>query len=190
MNEVGTALRELYSAEEELADEYVKVGERLAAEHDVWYEVSFHDHVHMALLIDDGEFVGTVDRCDLATAVDYRAPHAKTRRSTDGRSTPPPVADALTATDRTSRRRLAVTAVDGALLGLLCLKASGSGFCSDEDVARQPQPHEQRDGAVVVAEPTRDSVARASRAQYDRGMPSTRWPRYARMRLFEIGATE
>jgi hypothetical protein len=35
---VGMALKELYEAEEELADEFVKVGERLAAEHDVWYE--------------------------------------------------------------------------------------------------------------------------------------------------------
>jgi hypothetical protein len=32
------ALKELYRAEEELADEYVRVGERLAAEHDVWYD--------------------------------------------------------------------------------------------------------------------------------------------------------
>jgi hypothetical protein len=38
MNKVGMALKELYRAEEELADEYVTVGERLAAEHDVWYD--------------------------------------------------------------------------------------------------------------------------------------------------------
>jgi len=38
MNKVGMALKELYRAEEELADEFVKVGERLAAEHDVWYD--------------------------------------------------------------------------------------------------------------------------------------------------------
>jgi hypothetical protein len=38
MNKIGLALRELHRAEEELADEYVKVGERLAAEHDVWYD--------------------------------------------------------------------------------------------------------------------------------------------------------
>jgi hypothetical protein len=37
MNKIGLALRELYRAEEELADEYVKVGERLAAEHQIWY---------------------------------------------------------------------------------------------------------------------------------------------------------
>lgn len=38
MNAVALALEELRRAEEELADEYTKVGERLAAEHDVWYE--------------------------------------------------------------------------------------------------------------------------------------------------------
>jgi hypothetical protein len=38
MNKIGLALKELYRAEEELADEFTKVGERLAAEHDVWYD--------------------------------------------------------------------------------------------------------------------------------------------------------
>ena len=38
MNKVGLALKELYRAEEELADEYVKVGERLGSEHEVWYQ--------------------------------------------------------------------------------------------------------------------------------------------------------
>ena len=38
MNKIGLALRELYRAEEELADEYVKAGERLAAEHELWYD--------------------------------------------------------------------------------------------------------------------------------------------------------
>jgi hypothetical protein len=37
MNKIGLALRELYRAEEDLADEYVKVGERLATEHEVYY---------------------------------------------------------------------------------------------------------------------------------------------------------
>ena len=34
----------------------------------------------------------------------------------------------------TSSRRLAVVDDDHRLLGLLCLKRSGSGFCSDDDV--------------------------------------------------------
>ena len=47
MNKIGMALKELYEAEEELADEYVKVGERLAAEHDVWYDCkSFAERCH------------------------------------------------------------------------------------------------------------------------------------------------
>jgi hypothetical protein len=37
MNRIGAALRELHRAEEELADEFVKVGERLGAEHEIWY---------------------------------------------------------------------------------------------------------------------------------------------------------
>jgi hypothetical protein len=48
MNKIGTALKELYRAEEDLADEYVKVGERLAAEHDVWYDCKrFAAQCHM-----------------------------------------------------------------------------------------------------------------------------------------------
>ena len=34
----------------------------------------------------------------------------------------------------TGRRRAAVTGADGRLLGLLCLKVSRTGFCSDQDV--------------------------------------------------------
>jgi hypothetical protein len=37
VNKIGLAFRELYRAEEDLADEYVKVGERLASEHEIYY---------------------------------------------------------------------------------------------------------------------------------------------------------
>jgi hypothetical protein len=36
---------------------------------------------------------------------------------------------------RNRLRRIAVVDEHGALLGLLCLKRSGTGFCSDDDVA-------------------------------------------------------
>jgi hypothetical protein len=39
VNKVGMALRRLYDAEEELADEYVKVGERLASDHEIYHGV-------------------------------------------------------------------------------------------------------------------------------------------------------
>jgi len=42
---------------------------------------------------------------------------------------------------RTGRRRLAVVDGEGRLVGLLCLKASGSGFCSNEDVASRKRSH-------------------------------------------------
>jgi hypothetical protein len=48
VNKIGLALKELYRAEEELADEFVKTGERLAAEHDVWYECKrFAEQCHL-----------------------------------------------------------------------------------------------------------------------------------------------
>jgi hypothetical protein len=37
---------------------------------------------------------------------------------------------------------------------------------------------------------TANGPTKASRAQYERGRPSTWWPRYARTRLFDTGATE
>jgi hypothetical protein len=44
------------------------------------------------------------------------------------------VAEVHRAMIATGRRRAAVTSPDGRLLGLLCLKASRAGFCSDQDV--------------------------------------------------------
>ena len=45
-----------------------------------------------------------------------------------------PLGEVLTAMRQINRRRLAVVDAEGMLLGLLALKASGTGFCSDVDV--------------------------------------------------------
>jgi hypothetical protein len=37
VNTIALALKELYESEEALADAYVKLGERLASEHELWY---------------------------------------------------------------------------------------------------------------------------------------------------------
>jgi hypothetical protein len=37
MTKIGMALEDLYRAEEALADAYIRAGERLAAEHELWY---------------------------------------------------------------------------------------------------------------------------------------------------------
>jgi hypothetical protein len=65
MNAIALALNELRRAEEELADEYTKVGERLAVEHDVWYECkrfAQQCHLHVETL---GRLAGKYD-ADLA----------------------------------------------------------------------------------------------------------------------------
>jgi CBS domain-containing protein len=93
------------------------------------------DHVHMALLVDDGEIVAALERDDLIGSGD--ATPARNIATLDGRTIPDDatLADAYALLRQTGRRRLAVTTDESVLVGLLCLKASGRGFCSDEDVA-------------------------------------------------------
>ena len=96
------------------------------------------EHVHMALLVDRGRLIGTVERGDLTSAAsgDQRASSvAKLEGRTAGPGALLPAA--FDAMKRQERRRLAVTDDDSMLLGLLCLKASGRGFCSDSDVRRR-----------------------------------------------------
>jgi hypothetical protein len=45
------------------------------------------------------------------------------------------LAEARRLLDAGRRRRLAVVDDDGVLIGLLCLKRSGRGFCADSDIA-------------------------------------------------------
>jgi CBS domain-containing protein len=91
---------------------------------------------HAAVLVDHSVLVGVVERRDLKTKLDDGAA-ARTIATLDGRTVDPSASadDALEAMRRNGRRRLAVVSGGGQLLGLLCLKASGLGFCSDADVA-------------------------------------------------------
>jgi CBS domain-containing protein len=93
------------------------------------------DHIHMALLVRNDELVGAVERADLSGVVSDATP-AREIAALVGRTIGPDAAlsVAITAMKRSGRRRLAVTTEDGRLLGLLCLKASGRGFCSDADL--------------------------------------------------------
>ena len=100
------------------------------------------DHVHAALIVTDGVLIAVIDRvdlgpeaCDQDLAVDLG--------SLSGRVVGPdtPLAQAWLSMLRTGRRRLAVASADGSYRGLLCLKRSGAGFCSDQDVrARSADP--------------------------------------------------
>lgn len=113
--------------------------------------------LHLLLLVHDGRLVGTLDRDDLATSVDPGT-GALASASLDGRTGAPAErhrADMVAS----GVRRLAVIDGDLRLLGLLCLKASGSGFCTDEGVdgmrrGRNRRPNHSESGG---AGPTTDS---------------------------------
>jgi CBS-domain-containing membrane protein len=95
------------------------------------------DHVHMALLVDNGRLVGAVERADLRELPDELP--ARLAGSLEGRVVSPdtPAHSALLAMREAGRRRLAAVDPDGRLLGLLCLKAAGNGFCSDGGIANR-----------------------------------------------------
>jgi CBS domain-containing protein len=94
------------------------------------------DHVHMVLLL-DGEFLaGTIVRSDIA------GQHARHQRAVlasrlHGRvfTAGTPLAEAIAVLRQHHQRRRAVINDRGELVGLLCLKRSSRGFCSDVDVA-------------------------------------------------------
>ncbi|TCK26236.1 CBS domain-containing protein [Pseudonocardia endophytica] len=93
------------------------------------------DHVHALLVVADGVLVAVVERDDLAGAP---AGHpAWPLGRLDGR-TVSAGADLRSVTRdmaERGRRRFAVVAEEGRLVGLLCRKRSGRGFCDDDGVA-------------------------------------------------------
>ena len=96
------------------------------------------DHVHMALLVEGQKLVGTIERTHLTSRLSAETP-ASTIARLEGRTISPDATlfEAFSAMRHSGRRRLAVTSDDSTLLGLLCLKASGLGFCSDADIANR-----------------------------------------------------
>ncbi|WP_328306303.1 CBS domain-containing protein [Actinomycetospora sp. NBC_00405] len=90
------------------------------------------DHLHALLVVGSGVLLAVVERPDLERA-DGRAPaHEQGRLA--GRVVGPDADLVATWRAMVGRRRLAVVDPQGALLGLLCLKRSGRGFCSQADV--------------------------------------------------------
>ncbi len=93
------------------------------------------DHVHMALLVDEGRLIAAVERADLPHAIDDEIP-ARLIGRLSGRTISPRATldEAFTAMRDAGRRRLAAVDSEGAVVGLLCLRANGLGYCSDRDV--------------------------------------------------------
>lgn len=95
------------------------------------------DHVHMALIVDPaGRLLSTLERSDIPEGTPPAA-QALSYGVMRNRSIGPrvPVEAGTAVLQAAGRRRLAVVDDDGTLLGLLCLKRSGLGFCSDAGVA-------------------------------------------------------
>jgi CBS domain-containing protein len=93
-------------------------------------------HVHAALIVSPaGHLAAVVERDDIANSQS-----SDTAAVLLGRLAGRTVAAGASLTEvhqtmkAAGRRRAAVTSYDGRLLGLLCLKASQAGFCSDQDV--------------------------------------------------------
>jgi hypothetical protein len=93
------------------------------------------DHVHAALIVSGRHLVSVVERGDLAGAVP-NLPAAQFGRLAN-RTTAPgyDLGWAFLEMLAAGQRRLAVIDTAGDLVGLLCMKRSQSGFCSDRDVA-------------------------------------------------------
>lgn len=105
-----------------------------------------NDHVHAAVIVESGVLLAVVDRADLerrpddARALVFGALASRTVAvSAD-------LDEARSSLLASGRRRLAVVTDDGRFVGLLCLKRSRRGFCSDRDVAARSAER----GAVAV----------------------------------------
>ena len=98
-------------------------------------------HRHLLLLVSQRRLLGTIDSDDLA-AVEGGAEPALAVARLSGRTVR--ADEQLVAVHAEmlagGQRRRAVVHDDGVLLGLLCLKASGSGFCSEEGIAARSTP--------------------------------------------------
>ena len=97
------------------------------------------DHVQMALIVAaDGRLLTAIERSDLAEpamapALAREAGTLAGRTISHHRS----LESAMAVLKRDQTRRLAVIDASGHLMGLLCLKRSGDGFCSDEGVCER-----------------------------------------------------
>lgn len=98
-------------------------------------------HVHMALIVAaGGRLVTTIERPDLPAATSSSALAVRLGKLVGRTTRPADPLGVVTATLlREGRRRLAVVDDSGRLLGLLCLKRDGTGYCSDEGIRERAQ---------------------------------------------------
>jgi CBS-domain-containing membrane protein len=106
------------------------------------------DHVHMALIVAaDGRLLTTIEPHDLDAVAAGSMPLERLGTLTGRTMLPSDDLAAATATLlRHGRRRMAVVDRAGRLVGLLCLKRDGTGYCSDEGIAERLADSDVRPG--------------------------------------------
>jgi CBS domain-containing protein len=93
------------------------------------------DHVHTLLVVDGGVLVAVIERADLLCAPATDAAWSRGRLADRVVDVGADLAFVTREMLERGRRRLAVVDDGGRLVGLLCRKRSGHGFCSDDGVA-------------------------------------------------------
>lgn len=90
------------------------------------------DHVHAALVVDDGRLLSVIEPHEVEAGGDGPA---RTMGTLQGRTVSPEADlwETWAWMTETGRRRLAVVQ-DGRCVGLLCLKRSSRGFCCDAGI--------------------------------------------------------
>lgn len=98
-----------------------------------------NEHLHAAVVVERGVLLCVIDLADLTDALDADTPVSRLG-ALSGRviSGDTPLDQAWRRMLDTNRRRLAVIDEAGTFRGLLCLKRSRAGFCSDSDVLERP----------------------------------------------------
>ncbi|MFC9354406.1 hypothetical protein [Arthrobacter sp. NPDC057013] len=117
------------------------------------------DHIHMALVVDaEHRLVTTIERADVPLTVDGDTPASKCG-TLIGRTTKPDslLSAATSLLQLKGRRRLAVTDDRNRLVGLLCLKRSGNGYCSDAGVLARAEERSKVSQRSCVPEHQRTS---------------------------------
>ena len=93
------------------------------------------DHVHTLLIVDGGVLVTAVEHADLLCAPASDPAWSRGRLEDRVINVDADLAVVTREMHERDRRRLAVVDDGGRLVGLLCRKRSGHGFCTDDGIA-------------------------------------------------------
>ncbi|WP_309072611.1 CBS domain-containing protein [Arthrobacter sp.] len=123
------------------------------------------DHVHLALIVDSsGRLLTTLERSDIPSEATGSA-KASGFGTIHGRTIEPqqPLGAATASLQLAGRRRLAVVDDEGKLLGLLCRKRTGLGYCNDAGVAARAAGLEMSTGGSLGRRGKEKASANAGR---------------------------